>query len=216
MEKISFKQRIITEASACSITYKANFLNYDYLICSAAFKEKDYYVIRAHKDNFQHLIGVNALIPPSDFFDKCYNGTLLEADFNFVKKGQTEKDVKGAVRRKLSVLPMALDIFNKQNVYVEENFQKNRVFCSFATADTDCTFGFINAKYSVPKTLLKSNELNSANACKVDLILRKKKWDKQFGEILFSDNTTIENYIDKIADIVTSDLVKKFSPDDKE
>ncbi len=210
MDKVSFKQRVITEASACSITYKTNFIDYDYLICSAAFKEKDYYVIRAHKDNFQHLIGVNALIPPSEFFDKCYNGTLLETDFDFVKKGQTEKDVKGVVRRKLSVLPMALDIFNKRDICVEENFRKNRIFCSFATADTNCTFGFINAKYSVPKTLLKSNELNPANACKVDLILRKKKWNKRFDEILLSDNTAVENYIDKLTDIITSDLVKKF------
>ncbi len=38
------------------------------------------------------------------FFDKALNKSLTENDFDFTKKGQTEKMVKGSVRRKVRFL----------------------------------------------------------------------------------------------------------------
>lgn len=70
-------------------------------MCSDAFKHKEYYIIDGKEDNYQHLTGVNSLISAQEFFYKCYEGTLTVDDFNFVKRGQDEKAVKGSVTRKL-------------------------------------------------------------------------------------------------------------------
>ena len=47
-----------------------------------------------------HLVGVHTTLTPSEFFEKCFNDTLTENDFDFSKKNQSEKSVKGSVRRK--------------------------------------------------------------------------------------------------------------------
>ncbi|MGB4438479.1 MAG: hypothetical protein WBJ13_04480 [Sedimentibacter sp.] len=56
MIDITFKERVkgvlINEAQ----TYKQNYVDYEYLICSDAFVINDYYIRSAKKDNYQHLI----------------------------------------------------------------------------------------------------------------------------------------------------------------
>ena len=47
-------------------------------------------------------------------------------DFDFAKAGQNEKSVKGAIRRKIQVLPDMMTLM-KSDVQVEEGFRKNRV-----------------------------------------------------------------------------------------
>lgn len=81
---ISFKERVKNIAISEATFYKQNFIDYQYLICSDAFKIKNYYIIDAKPDNYQHLLGIHSLINAQEFFDKCYNGTLQETDFDFI------------------------------------------------------------------------------------------------------------------------------------
>ena len=197
----SFKQRVCETAIKCSKIYMTEFIENSYLICPNAFTNNPYYVINAHADNFQHLLGIHSLVPAKDFFDKCYNGTLTVNDFDFIKPHQDEKIVKGFVRRKISILPVALNIFHSDNIFVEENFSKNRIIRSFATSDNLCTFGFENHRYSVPKTLLKGNELNLRNSKPVDLVLKKSRSSKYFSEIVIGTSKELELYLPAIKEL---------------
>ena len=205
---ISFNERVRQEAVKYSKVYKSNFLDYDYLICSDAFHENAYYIVSARKDNYKHLIGVSSQVSPHDFFEKCFNDTLSIEDFNFIKKGQEEKDVKGSVRRKIKALPFALEIFNSTCLMAEERFSKNRVYCSFATAENKCTLGFASGKYSVPKTLLKNNELNCQKAKRVDFIFRKSRSKTTFDELILGDMKYIDKYYDKIKHLLADSFKK--------
>lgn len=198
----SFKQRVCETAISCSKLYKTEFIDYNYPICSKAFVVKPYYIINAHADNFQHLLGVHSLISAKEFFEKSYNGTLTIEDFNFIKPKQDEKVVKGFVRRKIKILPTALNIFHNNTIMAEEGFIKNKISCSFATSDDTCTIGFENHNYSVPKTLLKSNELNLQKSIPVDLIFRKSKSSKYFTEVLLGGEREIANYFEVIKDLI--------------
>lgn len=210
MDKISFKERVRQTVIDCSKKYKSNYVDYDYLICSEAFTKKDYYIIRAYEDNYQHLTGVHSLISPQDFFSKCYDGSLSVCDFDFIKKGQSEKSVKGSVREKIAVLDSTMDLFTYPEIYVEESFHKNRVFCSFATAINSFTLGFANDKYATPKSLLKNNKLSN-NINKVDLIIRKRKTEELYNEIVLVNKEAIKIYYDKIKNILSCDLVAALS-----
>lgn len=101
----NFKERVCREIVKAAKKYEEIYLNYEYLVCSKAFIKRKYYIISAEKDNFQHLTGVHSRVSPQIFFDKCCQGTLSVEDFDFIKKGQNEKSVKGTVRRKIKVLP---------------------------------------------------------------------------------------------------------------
>lgn len=111
MTEERFKERVCREIIKASAQYQETYLDYEYLICSEAFVNKQYYIVAAEKDNFQHLTGVHSRISPKMFFDKCNKGILTEEDFDFIKKGQNEKAVKGTVRRKLNVLPDMMRLF---------------------------------------------------------------------------------------------------------
>ena len=210
MDKISFKERVRQAVIACSKKYKSNYVDYDYLICSKAFTKKDYYIIRAYEDNYQHLTGVHSLISPQDFFNKCYDGSLSVCDFDFIKKEQSEKSVKGSVREKIAVLDSTMDLFTYPEIYVEESFHKNRVFCSFATAINSFTLGFANDKYATPKSLLKNNKLSN-NLNKVDLIIRKRKPEELYNEIVLVNKETVKIYYDKIKHILSCDIAADLS-----
>lgn len=131
MSEKSFKERVREEMINAAIQYKQVYVDYEYLICSEAFVEQDFYIVAGREDNFQHLTGVNSTLSPKEFYFKCLQGVLEESDFDFAKSGQDEKIVKG------------------------------KVSCSFATADGMCTLGFSESKKARPKTLLKGNELNN-------------------------------------------------------
>lgn len=171
MTEESFKERVRQEMIKASKQYKELYVDYEYLICSEAFVQKDYYIVDAKEDNFQHLTGVHTQMNAKDFFEKCFRETLTEDDFDFVKKGQDEKSVKGTVRRKIIVLPNMMNLF-EEGLQAEENFEKNKVRCSFATADNSCTLGFSESEKSRPKSLIKGNELS--NPKPIELVLRKK------------------------------------------
>lgn len=204
MVQVSFKERVKNILISEAKKYKRNYVDYDYLVCSDAFKMRNFYIIDAKEDNYQHLTGVNSLISPQEFFDKCFNGTLQESDFNFLKRGQSEKSVKGSVRRKISVLPNMTNLFQSDFI-VQETFIKNRVTCILGTTDTKCTIGFVNPTNARPKSLIKGDELDVNKSDKVSLLLRKKSYKDKFDEIVIGDKKTLstyyqtlENYIDEI------------------
>lgn len=203
MAKESFKERVRLEIIKAAKKYKEVYVDCEYLICSEAFVKKDYYIIAAKEDNFQHLTGVHSQINAQSFFDMCYEGTLSEKDFDFVKRGQDEKDVKGTVRRKIKVLPDIMGLF-KAGLQAEESFKKNKVICSFATADGNCTLGFSESEKARPKSLIKGNELK--NPRPVELILKRKTGTELFDEIVVGNSMALSKYKENIEKLVASDL----------
>lgn len=202
----SFKERVTQVAIAQAKIYEQVFLKYEYLLCSEAFSDKPYYIISAHADNYRHLVGVNTTFSADDFFQKCLSGTLTENDFDFHKRGQTEKEVKGAVRDKIIALPEFLSMMGKP-LLAEESFVKNRVHCSFATTDRSATVGFIAADKSKPMTLLRGDRLDSTKSAAVDLVLRRPYGTQYFTEIIFGNETMIEKYVDTIKPLLNRDLI---------
>lgn len=199
MTEISFKERIRLAMIKAAKEYKENYIDYEYLICSEAFKRKEYYIVDAEEDNFQHLTGVHSILKPKEFFYKCYNGTLKKEEFDFINRGQDEKAVKGTVRRKIKVLPNIMTLF-RNDLQAEENFKKNKVFCSFATADGSCTLGFSESLKVRPKSLIKGNELK--NPSPVELVLRKRTGEALFHEIVLGDLKALDKYKNKIEDLI--------------
>lgn len=204
MVEKTFKEHVRSEIIKAAKQYKTIYVSYEYLICSEAFVQNDYYIVAAMENNFQHLTGVHSNISPQDFFDKCIQGTLVDTDFDFIKKGQDEKAVKGTVRRKIKVLPDIMQLF-KPGLLAEENFKKNKIVCSFATADGACTLGFSESTKARPKSLIKGNELK--NPKPVEIILRKKVGEKLFNEIIVGNRILLKKYQNKIQKLISEDLL---------
>ena len=177
----SFKQNVLTAICKGAQKYKDIFLDYEYEVLSKGFKTQKSFIISATKSNFLHLTGVNTKLTANQFFDKALNNTLTENDFDFNKKGQIEKMVKGSVRRKVRFLNDLDKVFDISTL-VEENFIKNKISCTFAVSENTFTLGFIAVPKCRPKTLLKGNELK--NPKKIDSIKRRKKGKKEFQEFL--------------------------------
>ena len=210
MGRQSFKERVAQVAIAQAKVYEQVFLKYEYLICSEAFSENPYYIISAHADNFRHLVGVNTSFSAEDFFNKCLDGSLKAGDFAFVKRGQTEREVKGAVRDKIIALPEFLSMIGKPLI-AQESFAKNRVHCSFATTDRSATIGFIAEDKSKPMTLLRGDRLDATKSAEVDLILRRPYGSEEFNEIVFGNEDMIKKYIDAIKPMLAEGLIPEES-----
>ena len=69
----------------------------------------------------------------------------------------------------------------KAGVETEEKFKKNKVSCSFATADGMCTLGFSESK---------------------------KAGTKLFDEIVLGNVETIQKYREKIQQLLSEELLK--------
>lgn len=200
---ISFKERVRQVAINEARHYKRMFVDYDYLICCNTFTNKKYYVISGEKNNYAHLLGINILCSPNEFFAKCISNSLTENDFDFFKSGQRETDVKGTVRRKITSLEKMKYMFSGK-LLVEESFRKNNVFCAIATTDLRITVGFSVGKKSYPKSLLKGNEL-SGKAVEPTVILRRKSGSRVFSEVIYGDKDNISLFIDEISNLLLID-----------
>lgn len=205
MHPISFKKRVVQTAVDQARQYKDVFVDFEYLLCSKAFVKQDYYILAADTSNYRHLIGVNTSVSAEDFFTKCIDGTLQESDFDFIKSGRTEREIKGSVRRKIKSLPFFTSMIGKDLV-VQEDYVKNGVLCSLATTDCNVTVGFINSQKSRPKTLLWGDSLDWDKAEYVDLILRRKSGDVFFSEIIVGTEKTLLEYRNKIEKITKPEL----------
>lgn len=204
-EQKSFKTRVKDEVIANAKMFKDNFVDCEYLVCSDAFVKKPYYIIGAHTSNYAHLTGVSLTISPDDFFWKSLDGTLQESDFSFIKKDQTEAEAKGSVRRKINALPHLASIFENDTL-VEEDFVKNRVRCAFAAGKTACTLGFAKSVPSKPQSLMKGNQLNPSTAKAVELVLRRKRGDEAFDEIIRGEMEALIKYSDSIDSLLSNRL----------
>lgn len=192
--QISFKTRVKNALIQYAGVYYSQFVCKDYLLISDAFHKQAYYILSAEKDNFLHLTGVTTSLSPSSFFDKCLNGSLEEDDFDLTSHGQDEKASKGSIRRKIKSLPYIGGLISASS-YVEEDFRKNSVFCSIASSDGSCTMGFIAVPKARPKTLLIGNELDSAKAQPLKIILMKSRSDTLFDTVIAgNDNDLVSNY----------------------
>lgn len=206
MDNLSFKERVARVSIEQARIYKRVFVEREYLLCSTAFLCRAYYIISAKEDNFRHLIGINTNISAGDFFERCQSGDLTADDFDFIKRGRSEKEVKGSVRRKVNALPYFNEIFNSR-LYAQESFSRNGVICSIAATDCDITVGFIDNGKSRPKSLLKGNCLDPSKAKPVDLILCKQVNAPLFNEIVYGDKDALRMYYDKIRHVVCDDLL---------
>lgn len=175
--KTTVKDALITNSQV----YFQSFIQYEYLIYSQKLTKQNFYTITAKKDNFLHLTGVKTSLNASDFFDKCFNGTLQECDFDL-----GDLSSRGSIRRKIKSLPTACNIFKQNNILIEERFVKNQISCSFATANNDCTLGFCLTRNSKPLTLLKGNQLKQPHS--IDLIMRKSITEQEFHVIFTTLN----------------------------
>lgn len=209
MDNIKFDERVKNAIISYAQKYKYYYTDYEYLILSQAFNSKKFYIISAKEDNFLHLTGVNSPLSPQEFFTKSFNGTLSTNDFDFHKKGQSEKEVKGSVRRKIQVMDNTIGIFDKEapNVKVEENFTKNAIRCSFAAGNSSFTIGFSISDNVRPKTLLKGSELNNTNALSIDAVLRRKSGDSTFDTLLYGSKEVCNKYKDIITNNSTQELI---------
>ena len=97
-QKTSFKARVRNAAIQFSKDYFSQYVSRDYLVLSDAFHNQPYYIISAEKSNYLHLVGVSTNLSAMDFFDKCFNGTLAESDFEISSHGQDAKASKGSIR----------------------------------------------------------------------------------------------------------------------
>lgn len=201
----SFKERIRQEIIKEAKRYKEIYVDYEYLICSEAFVKRNYYIVNAEKDNFQHLTGVHSKISAQEFFDKCLDGSLSGLDFDFIKKGQDEKSVKGTVRRKIRALPEMMDLF-REGLQAEEGFKKNKIVCSFAAADSNCTLGFTDSAKARPKSLIWGNELK--NPKPADLVLKRKAGAELFDEVVVGSREALNHYREQIEGIVDKVLLQ--------
>lgn len=204
-EKKSFQERVKDTVIEYAKQYKDYFVDYDYLICSDVFKNADYYIVQAHETNFKHLTGVSSEISASEFFEKCYSGTLKESDFAISKKGVPDKNAKGTVRRKMKALPGIIGIFN-QDTIVEEDYNHNSIKCSFIAGDNQTTIGFAKTDPCVPLTLLLGEKSNSGNAGHISLVLRKKATELLFDEIVVGDIEELKARQEPFSDLIADDL----------
>lgn len=206
-DNISFEERVKQTIIECAPLYKQYYTDYEYMIFSEAFTIS-YCTISAKEDNFLHLLGVNSTLSPQEFFNKSLDGTLTISDFDFYKRGQVEKAVKGTVRRKINVIKGIFRIFDNA-AYVEEDFTKNNIRCSFATSDNNCTIGFTLDKPAKPKTLLKGNELNKENCRPIDVVIRRKVGTELFDTITYGTTDNCLKYRELITKYSTKELVEK-------
>lgn len=208
MGNTSFKERVKNVAIENALVYKNNLMQYEYLVCSKAFKN-GYHIVKADKGNYLHLIGIHTELSPDEFFEKCMasgENQLKEDDFDFVKQGKSEKSVKGSVREKISVLPLIENLF-QQKLFVEDEFKKNNIDCAFAATDNSFTLGFVSS--GRPKSLLKGNELDKNKQSEVDLVFRRIRGiDSQYEELIYGDEETVGQYKDCVKDLVAEKLLQ--------
>lgn len=200
MDNKSFKTRVKEEAIEYSKDYNDIFLNKEYLVFSNSFKIQKYYLLKAYKGNYLHLIGVHTTLNPEEFFNRCYDGTLTENDFDFTFQGENDQHVKGTVRRKIKAASHIKD-FYKNIVGIEEKFQKGKIICKLAGSDGKTTIGFTKNDISVPMTLLYGNELSSSSVT-CNLVLSRDTNCEEFKTILIGDEEILASFLDSNKEII--------------
>ena len=194
---MDFKQRVRNSIVDGAAIYKAVFLDYEYLIYSPEFSNRPYYIVSANADNYAHLTGVHSLLSAQDFFIACYNGTIRDSDFDFKKGRKSEASIIGTVRKKIASLPFLSSLFVSK-LHAEENFSKGHIHCLIAATDTKITLGFVNAKFAIPQTLLKGNQVDNTKAVDITLVLRRDKGSEEFDTVIQGDPGDMLSLLNKL------------------
>ena len=125
------------------------------ILSSNNFRYNAKYIFEFNVTNFMNLTGVISNLKPLDFFNKCFEEAITCDDFSFSK----EKNVRN-FKKKIRCLK-ELDTFFGKEIFVQENFSKNRVMCKVATSDNAFTIGFDGKPYCLyPKTIMTKNRLD--------------------------------------------------------
>lgn len=204
-QQISFKERVCNTAIQYSKDYFSQYVSRDYLVFSDAFQSQPYYIISAEKSNYLHLVGVSTNLSATEFFDRCFNGTLTESDFEISSHGQDVKASKGSIRRKINALPAISGLIDTSNL-IEESFQKNAVSCTIASSDGACTLGFIAVPKARPKTLLSGDELDHSKAKPIKVILSKDRTADQFANIQSGNLEDLVPQYESIKSLLSEEL----------
>lgn len=209
-EHISFKTRVKNVAINLSQKYYSYYVSKDYLLISDSFKSSPYYIISAEKDNYLHLIGVSTPLSANEFFNKCFDGSLMEEDFDLSIHYKREKESKGTIRKKIKALPYIFELMDSSSL-VEENFAKNTIFCSLATSDGACTLGFITVPTARPKTLLLGNELDSSKSSHFKIILSKSRKEEKFSSVIVGSDQDLSTHLGTIKHLLSDELISKIN-----
>ncbi len=203
---ISFKTRVKESAIDNAIVFNTNYINYEYALFSEIIKDNPF-IIKAIKGNYLHLVGVNTSLSADVFFRKCLNGTLIEEDFNFSKRGVGTNDLKGTVRDKIRVLPNMVNLFDGKEILLQSDFKKNHIQCAIGSSDGCCTLGFTNSGH--PQSLLRGNRLDNEKSEPVDIILRKETGTDFFTKIIYCDKKKTNYYVNSLSEIASEEIFEK-------
>ncbi|MFK5883680.1 MAG: hypothetical protein QM489_04990 [Candidatus Izemoplasma sp.] len=195
--QISFFQRVINVIISSSTDFKKNFVDYDYLLLSEGFSYKKHYLIKTTEGNYLHLTGISTSLTPTDFFKKCLNGSIQISDIENNPEDVTKLYYKGLIRKKIQVLSeMSKGIDN--TYLLEENFTKNRVSCSIASANSNLTLGFVsNGNKEIPMSLLKGNLITPREACNIDFMLRTETNKNNFDCLVIGNSHQFKKHLHK-------------------
>ena len=113
----------------------------------------------------------------------------------------------GKFLRKTSIdeLPEMFNI-QQQESFVEEDFSKNVVRCSFASSNGICTVGFVSTPIARPMTLLRGDELDHSKAKHLKLLLSKERDEERFSQILIGKKKDIKYLASEIEELINTNL----------
>ena len=207
--QVSFKTKVLNTIIQCAEQYNSFYVEKNHLIVSDAFKKKPYYIIQAEKDNFLHLTGVSTQLSASEFFEKAHDGSLAESDIQLITHGKSEKESKGTIRQKmknLTSITAAVD----DSCMVQEDFKRNAVLCTFASANTQCTVGFIaTPRLTRPKSLLNGNLIEPAEAAPIKLALAKKRGEEKYDTLEVGSIDDLAKNLDSMRELLSQDLISQ-------
>ena len=204
-DQISFKTRVRNNAVTYASQYDTLFVKKSYLLISDAFIKRPFYILEAEPTNYLHLIGVSTNLSASVFYTRCLTGTLTESDFDLSFHGKDPKQSKGAIRQKILTLPEMFNILQQES-FVEEDFSKNVVRCSFASSNGICTVGFVSTPIARPMTLLRGDELDHSKAKHLKLLLSKERDEERFSQILIGKKKDIKYLASEIEELINTNL----------
>ena len=205
--QVSFKTRVLNTIIQCAKQYNTFYVEQNHLLVSNAFKKKPYYIIQAEKDNFLHLTGVSTSLSAVDFFDKAMDGTLAESDIQLITHGKSEKDSKGTIRQKIKNLTSITAVVGR-SCMVQEDFKRNAVLCTFASANAQCTVGFIaTPKLARPKSLLNGNVVDPTQSAPIKLALAKARSDHKYSSIEIGTINDVADNLTLIQEFLSDSLI---------
>ncbi len=167
----SFKQTIISLLKISAKEY-AKLTYFLYVFQSDRFNGRKSYIISFDPENFLHLTGVKTKMHALDFYNKCFDGTILEIDFDC----DSTKEIKGKVKEKMHYLSQIGEIVVRCDK-LEECFSKGKVTCVLAVTQGEFTIGFDGSKILFPKSLMHKNRIDESKAItqfKLDKIKKRK------------------------------------------